>query len=101
MVTSVKVPSNVTSITVSGTVHTPSAGRITPASDALSTVLNHWHSRPKLRRSLTNGDVVIVMPSIVTSITIGGTVYSPNGSGEITVPAAVATAFLEDIKYAP
>jgi hypothetical protein len=98
---SVKLPSNVSSITVSGTTHTPSGGRITPTTDALATALNHWDSRPKLRKTAANGDTTIVLPSVVSSITIGGTVYTPNAQSEITVPAAVATAFLHETKYTP
>lgn len=99
----IKLPSNVTSITVSGTVHTPSGANnsITPATDVLATVLNHWDSRPKLRKTAANGDITLVLPSVISSITIAGTVYSPNAAGEITVPAAAATSFLQSSKYNP
>lgn len=99
--TAVKVPANVSSLTVSGTVHTPSAGSITPANDTLSTVLSQWTTRPKIRNSLANGDVVITLPSVISSITIAGTVYTPNAAGDITVPAAPATAFMHETKYIP
>jgi hypothetical protein len=92
----------VSSITVSGTVHTPDASnKVSPTTDILSTALTHWHSRPRMRRSAANGDVVILLPSVVTSVTIGGTIYTPNASNEITVPAAAATTFLEGFKYLP
>lgn len=97
----VKVPSNVSSITVSGTVHTPSGNSITPVTDTLATALNHWDSRPKLRKTAANGDITIVLHGVISSITVGGVVYTPNAASEITVPAAVATAFLQDSKYIP
>lgn len=99
----VRVPSNVTSLTVSGTVHTPSGANnsITPATDLLATALNHWDSRPKLRKTAANGDVTIVLSSVITSITIAGTTYTPNAAGEITVPAAAATSFLQSTIYTP
>lgn len=97
----IKLPSNVSSITVSGTTHTPSGGTITPLTDALATALNHWDSRPKLRKTAANGDTTIVLHSVISSITIAGTVYTPNASGEIVVPAAAATAFLHETKYTP
>lgn len=96
---SVKQPSNVSSVTVSGNVLAPTGGRVIPASDALSTILSHHTTRPRFKQSAPNGDITINFPSIVTSITMGGIVYNPNGSGDITVPAAVGTAYLEELKY--
>jgi len=96
---SVKQPSNVGSITVAGTALTPAGGKVTPASDAHSTILAHHTTRPRFKQAAANGDITISLPSIVTSITLGGTVYTPNGSGDITVPAAVGTAYLNELKY--
>jgi hypothetical protein len=97
---SVKLPANVGSITVAGSALTPTNGRVAPASDINSTILTHHTTRPSLVRTAANGDTVLKFPSIVTSVTIGGNVYTPNGSNEITVPAAAATAYLEELKYA-
>lgn len=98
---SVKQPSNVGSITVSGSALVPSSGKVTPASDANATILGHHTTRPSLVRTATNGDITLKFPSIVTSVTLGGTVYTPNGSGEVTVPAAVGTAYLHELKHLP
>lgn len=96
---SIKQPSNVSSITVAGTALVPSGGRVTPASDTNTTLLSHHTTKPSLVRTATNGDITIKFPLIVTSITIGGSVYTPNGSGEITVPAVAGTSYLEELKY--
>lgn len=96
---SVKVPSNVSSITVAGSVLTPSGSKVVPASDTNATTLLHPTTRPKFKSAAANGDITINFPSIVTSVTIGGTVYTPNGSGDITVPAAVGTAYLQELKH--
>jgi hypothetical protein len=96
---SVKVPSKVSSITVAGSTLTPVANRVTPASDTNATTLLHPTTRPKFKSSAANGDITINFPSIVTSITIDGVVYTPNGSGDITVPAAVGTAYLQELKH--
>lgn len=72
----------------------------TVVSDAESAAFHSWTSRPKVVRSLPNGDVVIQLPvGLLTSITISGTAYTPDAAHQITVPAAAATAFLESIKY--
>jgi hypothetical protein len=97
---SVKLPSNVTSITVGGSALTPVSNKVAPANDAHATILVHHTTRPKFKQAAANGDITITFPSIVTSVTIGGTVYTPNGSGDITVPAAVGTAYLNELKYA-
>lgn len=98
----VKLPSNVSSITVSGSTHTPDTkSRVQPVNDTLATAMNHWDSRPKLRKSAANGDLTIVLHSVITSITIAGTVYTPNAAGEIVVPAIPGTAFLNECKYVP
>lgn len=72
----------------------------TVVSDAESAAFRSWTSRPSVVRSLANGDVVIQLPKgLLTSITISGTAYTPDGNSQITVPAVPATAFLESVKY--
>jgi hypothetical protein len=98
---SVKQPSKVSSITISGNVLTVSAGRVLPPNDTLSTVLTHHTTRPQfVKANLTNGDITIRFPLQVTSITINSVVYTPDASGFIVIPAADGTAFLEELKYA-
>lgn len=100
---SLKLPSNVTSITVNGTAKVPSAGRVdlTGAEFATLTGAGGIATKPYLvTTDLTTGAVTIKFPSIVSSITIGGVAYVPDGSGHIVVPAAAATDFLNQNKYA-
>lgn len=94
-----KVPSSVSSITVSGSSLTPDAsGRISTTSDADIAAL--LKVKPKVVYSKSNGDVVIQLPLAISSITMSGSTYTPDASGQITVPAAAATAYLQEAKYA-
>lgn len=69
-------------------------------SDIESAQLRMWHTRPSLVKTASNGDTTIQLPKgLLTSITISGVAYTPDGNSQIVVPAAVATAFLESIKY--
>lgn len=98
---SVKQPSNVSSITIAGSALTPTGGKVAPASELNATILGHHTTRPSLVRTAANGDITLKFPSIVTSVTIGGQAYTPNGSGEVTVPAAVGTTYLHELKHLP
>jgi hypothetical protein len=96
------LPSNVTSVTLTEVAYVPSGGRVTvPGTDYETyTGAGGILSAPYLvSTNLTTGATTIKMPSNCTSITIGGVAYVPDGSGNIVVPAAEASNFLEQQKY--
>lgn len=68
--------------------------------DTESAAMRMWHTRPSLVKTAVNGDMTIQLPKgVLTSITIAGQVYTPDGNSQIVVPAAAGTAFLESVKY--
>lgn len=100
---SMLLPTNVSSITVNGDAKVPSGGRIdlTAAEFATLTGAGGIATKPFLvKAALVGGDTTIRFPSIVTSVTINAVAYVPDGSGDIVVPAAAASNFLEQNKYA-
>lgn len=100
---SMLLPTNVSSITVNAVAKVPSAGRIdlTAAEFATLTGAGGVQTRPFLvKTAAVGGATTIRFPSIVSSITIDSVVYPPDGSGDIVVPAAAASNFLEQNKYA-
>jgi len=99
---SMKLPSNVSAITVNASAKTPVGGRIdlTAAEFATLTGAGGVQTKPFLVKTAANGDTTIRFPSIVSSVTINAVQYTPNGSGDIVVPAAAASNFLEQNKYA-
>lgn len=96
------LPSNVSTITLSAVVYPAVSGRATvpgPDYEAM-TGAGGILSKPYLVSTAANGDTTIKMPAVCTSVTIGGIPYVPNGAGNIVVPAAAASQFLEEQKYA-
>lgn len=97
---SAKLPSNVSSITVGGGTYTPSGGRTSIPSPHAELVTPGRPGAVTLVKTAANGDTTLKFPLNVTGITINAVPYTPNGSGEIVVPAVAATMFLEEHKYA-
>ena len=106
----IKVPSNVTSITFATSgVKVPSGGLVTGLTAAEATALaknsasshNLQPGAANLVTTALNGDCTIALPTVITAITIGGTGYTvtgtvyPFGRGlNAAVPAAAASQFL-------
>lgn len=100
------VPSNCSTFTMDAVVYNPIAGRVDLPSSGPGGVFERFEgsggmqSMPLIITStLANGNVVMQCPIGMTSITIAGIAYVPDGTRQITVPAAAATAFLEQFKY--
>ena len=105
----IRVPSNVSSITFSTSgVKAPAAGLITGLTAAEGTAFSQQGIKggnklgpAKLMRTALNGDVNISVPALITSITINAIVYAVGGAvtsygKELTdpVPAPAASQFL-------
>ena len=94
----VKVPANVSSITLTTSgVTAPSSGVIT-CTAAEATILckaESWGpgTKPVQSSVLATGVPDIFMPSVVTSITINGNVYAVSSGKIASVPVADATNF--------
>lgn len=98
----VRFPGNVTAITIDGVALVPDAnGDVTVASVATTTALIPQQNQEYVVSIAANGDVTMRMPASVTSITIGGVAYVPDGSQLITVPAAPASLFMRSLKGQP
>lgn len=89
-----RVPENVSSITISGNILVPADNLVTVADAADMTILTNWISKPSLIVAAANGDTDIRLPSNVSSVTINGNVYAAVDGVISAVPAADATAFL-------
>lgn len=106
---SIKVPSNVSSVTFATSgVKTPTAGIISGLTSLEATAftqngLNAYNRvGPAQQVSVAvNGDITIALPAVITSITINSIVYSVNGTVypfgkglSAAVPAVAATTVL-------
>ena len=79
--TVIQTPSNVSSITLGDGVHTPVNNLITDASDSDATLVTAATAYPRVVSvNVTTGQTNITLPSNVSSITVSGTVYTPDGS---------------------
>lgn len=108
----IKVPSNVTSMTFTTSgVKVPAAGLVSgiTALEANAFAVTGIGARgvnygpARLCQAAANGNLTIEVPSLITSITIGGVVYAVGGAVTPTgkkltnpVPAEVGTAFLRE-----
>ena len=107
---SIRVPSNVTSMTfsVSG-VKAPAGGIITGLTAAEATAFaingatthNVYMGAANLVNTLADGSLKITLPTVITAITIGGTSYTVTGTVRpfgrelnTTVPAAAGSTVL-------
>lgn len=93
-----KVPSNVSSVTISSTPYTPDAnGIVTGPSDTDATIATDPYTRPSFVVSNpANGQCTIKMPLNISSITISSVVYNVDGNNYINaVPDVDATLLLE------
>ena len=102
---SIKVPSNVSSVTfaTSGVKAPDGSGIITGITAAEATALSKQgsnYSAPQLVSVATNGNITFAMPVVVTSITVNAIVYSVNGAvhpnGKLlsaAIPAPAGTIF--------
>lgn len=94
----VKLPNNCSAITLGDGAHAVDGNNnVTDASDADFTVLVDPTHKPYLVVAALNGQTTISLPPNVTSITINGNVYAPDGSQQnvVTGPDADMTLFLE------
>lgn len=101
----VQLHSSVSALTfASSGAKSPSAGnngkQEVTVTDTESAAMTNWTSRPFLVKTASNGDITIQLPKgLLTSITIAGQAYTPDGNSQIVVPAVAGTAFLEGVKY--
>lgn len=97
-----RFPLNVTAVTINAVPLVPDAnGDVTVASVATASDLVPQQNQPAFVIAAANGNVTIKLRPSITSITIGGVAYVPDGSNNIVVPAAAASAFLRSIRGQP
>lgn len=93
MSATVGMPINVSAITLGDGAHSPVGSPYPLMNDSNDTDVNtliYPYTQPKVISSAANGNLKISMPANVSSITINGVVYTPDGSqyNTITGPAA-------------
>ena len=93
--TVVQVPPNISSITLDDGAHVPVNNQIVDASDASATTLCTPPNACKVivPAQLGSTTTVVSLPANVSSITVSGTAYTPDGSqyNVISVPEVDAT----------
>jgi len=89
-----KVPDNITSITIGGVALIPSAEHFVVVSADQATGIIPQQSQPKLMGTDLLGNATVKLPPSITAISFDGVAYAADGQNQITLPPTVVTQFL-------
>jgi len=102
-----RVPDNVTSITLGGVVSVPDVFHEVDCTDAQAAQIVPQQFQPKLIiADQANGNVTVQLPALITSISFAAVAYEGDGQNRVVLPPLVATQFLgaeswHPFKYGP